>query len=55
MPEATMPRRESNRVVERVIETPPTNIIQLERIKVSAWHRSAVAAAIEDGRKAADR
>jgi hypothetical protein len=54
MPESAGAERQSTRVVERIVETPPTNVIQLERLKVSLWHRSAVAAAIEDGRKLAE-
>jgi hypothetical protein len=54
MPESAGSERQSNRVVERIVETPPTKVIQLERVKVSLWHRSAVAAAIADGRKLAE-
>jgi len=42
-------------ITRREIVSPPTNIIQVERISISEAHEAAIAAALRAGRQSADK
>jgi actin-like ATPase involved in cell morphogenesis len=48
-------QNQSSRVTERVIESAPTAVIQVERVRVSDAHRSSIAEAIREGRRSAGK